>query len=167
MKVSRLWSFLNSKFGLWLLSSVVLTAITYGYTTYCSYLDAEKSKRLLQDKLVYTIQCNLWEFEGTLGHINTFISYSDAFSKNLQKGVPKFNDLKDATLDELLWLLRRDASRQQTHRSYVIQDGIKKIWEIIEPARVPQTLTISQKHDIDEAIRRVYTAYHLSDINKI
>jgi hypothetical protein len=89
---SKVWRLLNSPFGIWCLSSVILASITAGWTLFHTWLLEHKQDKQKRTALAYEIsvrasdflvKCrnsqspnelrwHLWEFQGAQDHLTQF-----------------------------------------------------------------------------------------------
>ena len=148
----RLWRFINSAFGLWLLSSVMLGSLgfLYGYVQ-----DTRRAKRDAQERLSrlrFEIKAHGWEFWGSLESAHDYTTYSVVFREHLQRPKYKLSDFKDATMDQLLWEYRY-LSRISIKKDPV-QAAIEWIWQDIYSMRDKLDLDADKKKWFDDDMKR-------------
>jgi hypothetical protein len=150
----RLWRFVNSAFGLWLLSSVVLGSLgfLYGYVQ-----DTRRTKRDAHERLSrlrFEIKAHGWEFWGSLEspRLHDYTTYSRVFRKHLQRPEYKLLDFRDATMDQLVWEYRH-LSRNST-KADAVQAAIVWIWQDIDSMRSDLQLDAAKKKWFDRNMKR-------------
>jgi len=120
---SKLWEFLNSSFGLFLMSSVALSFITWSYTQWTDSLEKEKvlsvKYAMLSTEISYRVQVldNYFESECTpekLG-VGTFLDIQNIYRANSNyKAI--FAENTDKELHTLIWeisAIQKDNAKQQ------------------------------------------------------
>lgn len=134
-----LWTFLNSSFGIFLLSSVVLGSLSFGYTAWRQSIDKRRQMEQLDLEIALRIQamekmCTSKENVrySNLVNINKVMGGETEVSLNVRK--PIFNEFEHKGLTTLMWQL------------YLLVDGGQK--KEIKDA-------IHQANDITEKIRQV------------
>jgi hypothetical protein len=153
-----LWGFVNSSFGLWLLSSVMLGSLgfLYGYVQDTRHTRRDAQERL--SRLRSEITAHGWEFLGSLESAHDYTTYSNVFSEHLQRPKYKFSDFKDATMDQLLWEYRK-LSRNPI-KAQRVQDAIEWIWQDIHSMRGEVRLDDDKKywfdHDMDTSLQELF-----------
>ena len=142
-----LWGFVNSAFGLWLLSSVMLGSLgfLYGYVQDTRHTRRDAQERL--SRLRFEITAHGWEFLGSLESAHDYTTYSVVFSEHLQRPKYKLSDFKDATMDQLLWEYRQ-LSRNPIKADNV-QHAIEWIWQDIYSMRGEVRLDVDKEKWFD------------------
>ncbi len=157
-RTGSLWGFVNSSFGLWLLSSVMLGSLgfLYGYVQDTRHTKRDAQERL--SRLRFEITAHGWEFLGSLESAHDFTTYSVAFSEHLQRPKYKLAGFKDATMDQLLWEYRQ-LSRNSI-KANSVQTAIEWIWQDIYSMRGEVHLDADKKywfdHDIDACMQALF-----------
>jgi hypothetical protein len=148
----RLWRFVNSSFGLWLLSSVMLGSLgfLYGYVQDTRHTKRDAQERL--SRLRFEIKHHGWEFLGSLESAHDYTAYSVVFYEHLQRPKYKLSDFKDATMDQLLWE-RRHLSRISI-KADPVQAAIEWIWQDIYSMRSELHLDADKKSWFDQDMER-------------
>jgi len=72
---NKLWSFLNSNFGIWLLSSVVLGLITWGYTKISNSIIENSKNKTEIIKHIYEVNSRLDTYIKTMSNPNLILDY--------------------------------------------------------------------------------------------
>ena len=154
----RLWGFVNSSFGLWLLSSVVLGALAflYGYVQDIRHAKREAAERVA--RLKFEIKSHGWDFFHSIEFARDYVAYSAAFSEYLQRPKNKLADFKDATMDQLLWEYGHFSGNPSNAVS--VERAIDWIWQDIYSIRTSGQLDSDTKHwldrDIDESLKELF-----------
>ena len=143
-----LWRFVNSSFGLWMLSSVVLSffGFSYGYIQ-----DQRRTKRDAQErisKLRFEIAAHGLDFLNSLQLAHNYTEYSNVFVDHLQRPKYKLSEFKDATLDQLVWEYRHLANDPKKADS--VQVAIDWIWADVDSMREQLTLGSDVKQWFDK-----------------
>jgi len=149
---NRVWTFLNSAFGLWLLSSVFLAVITWAWTTILEKRTTEKKNAATLVQLRVELDRDFWEFSGAFAPAWDFTRYSKAFALYLQRPNYHFSDFKDKTVDDLLWIMGTIPPEANTKDAQKLQSSIEKIWKLIEPFELTISLSPDQKDQLDTRI---------------
>lgn len=143
-----LWRFVNSSFGLWLLSSVVLSFLgfSYGYVQ-----DQRRTKRDAQErisKLQYEIAAHGSDFLNSLQFAQNYTDYSNQFVEHLQRPKYKLSEFKDATMDQLVWEYKQLANDRKKANS--VQGAINWIWADVDSMNQQLTLGSDVKQWFDK-----------------
>src|SRR5262245_6730919 len=81
----RAGPFLNSAFGLWFLSSVILAVTTWVWTTIHEQRATERKNAATLVQLKAELDRDFWEFSGELPPAQDFTGYSKALALYLQR----------------------------------------------------------------------------------
>lgn len=177
---NRFWKFVNSPFALWLFSSVVLTAITAGFTAYFTYRKAEDERAQTIRKLTTEASYRIQRFESYMtilydgyatrppkaGDMNDTVpgSQVDAFYQSVlqidKQGV--FKELSDRTLRSILWeieSLQKGNQKQYTHTAF---DGAQALQDFVEKFEDESVKDGKVSHDSQRS-----RAYFVEDLTKI
>jgi len=125
---SKLWTFLNSGFGLWFLSSIVLGFVVWAYQRYTQYEIQRKYNEQLLAKVKYEIYMDAWEYVSAAEHSHNYGEYSAKFATNLQRPLARLQLFKDATVDELMWDLSYIPPKSNSDMAHGISNTIASIW---------------------------------------
>jgi hypothetical protein len=107
-KKSKTWEFMNSSFGIWLLSSVALGLITWGYTQISQSLAADKKNQAEIQKYDVEIPARINNYKVLLSHLKQNGDYYNANDEFLLGGkyfvLPEFRDksIKSLLLEQSL-----------------------------------------------------------------
>jgi hypothetical protein len=126
----RVWDFLNSNFGIWLLSTVVVGIGSYLVTTLIQ--DQANRTQTLQ-----TLYCLKWEIrtdahdaETAFGNADTRTKYYNAFNE-LQYPKEKLLDYPTATMDRYAYELELLGSRDDKTAGENVAAGMDSIWKAL------------------------------------
>jgi len=160
VKENPVWSFVNSSFGIWFLSTIVLSS---GLWLFQRGEEKEKERqRLYRTKA--ELMHNFYTFDDAINTAWDFTSYSSLYGYYLQRPKYEFLEFKDMTMKEVLWRLGEIPPEQNVKDARAQNDAISDIWAVIAPLQSFTTITQEQKTRTDEQIRlvlkkRVYPIY--------
>jgi hypothetical protein len=107
---TSLWAFLNSSFGVFLLSSVVLGALSFSYTQWRDYTAHKQAAEQLDLEIALRIQA-MEKMSSSADKIrySNLVNISDVINGNTKVHFyvrkPLFNDSESKSLTTLLWQL--------------------------------------------------------------
>ena len=94
-KKSKTWEFLNSSFGIWLLSSVALGLITWGYTQISQSIAADKKNATEIEKHNIEIAARVSNYKVAVSHLRQngdYYNSNDIILFFAQTTLPEFRD---------------------------------------------------------------------------
>ncbi len=153
---SRFLSFLNSPFGLWVLSSVFLAGLVSGIGWLSATLERHEKNQEMRERLAAEISRDSGEFYGALEKAQDYTSYSTAYAQHLNHFPPHFSQFKDATMDQLVWELHHLPRPSDKKSSQIVVDRIAQVWDAIAALRARTTpLSDAQKKEFDCRLHRL------------
>ena len=152
---NRVWTFLNSAFCLWFLSSVILAVTTWAWTTIHEQRATEKKNAVKLMQLKAELTYDFWEFSGALGPAWNFTDYSKALARSLQRPNYHFSDFKGMTVDELLWIMGNIPPDANGDNAQKLQKSIATIWKAIEKFDKSIRLLPDEKNQLDTEINGI------------
>jgi hypothetical protein len=153
---SKVWNFVNTSFGIWLLSSVGLGLLVWSWTLIQEYRHTKKAEQEQLVKVTYEIYRDYWAFWGYARDCWNYEQYEQAFKKTLLRTEYTLSDFKDSTYNQLTWLMGEippGRNKEHGERLLHIQESIHN--NIIRPLQPLGDLDEMEKRAVDRRIQKV------------
>jgi hypothetical protein len=147
---NKKWEFLNSTFGIWLFSSIVLGLITWGYTTWTDSRKAKEQKKEAINQIDVEITYRILDFETGLAKAQSFGGYASAVyvflsppAQSPQSISDKYSGINTRSLLIQLINLSDEDSKQQIRQALKGVNEISKIFVDHAKIRSDDSLPLS------------------------
>jgi hypothetical protein len=154
---SKIWNFVNTSLGIWLLSSVGLGLLVWSWTLVQEYRHTRKANEEKLVKVNYEIYRDFWDFYGYAHYQSwNYEQYEQAHKKSLQRPEYKLSDFKDNTMEQLLWIMGEIpplANKTRAQGLLRIVESLRK--NVIKPLEKLGDLDAKKKADVDQQIEKV------------
>jgi hypothetical protein len=150
----RVWDFVNTSFGIWLLSSVVLGSLVWSWTLIQEYRHTKKAREELLTKVNYEIYRAFWAYDGLAEQSWNYEQYKYAHKKTLERPDYTLSDFKDATTEQLVWSMGEIppiANKERAQKLLRIVESFRNdIWALKNLGN----LSFQKKKEFDDHIRK-------------
>jgi hypothetical protein len=131
LKIGQVWTFVNSNFGVWLLSTVVVGIGSYLITMFIQNQSTAHQNRETLYCLKFEIKTDADEFEGECKRADTRAKYIAAFNQ-LQYPKEKLLDYRTATMDRYAFEMVDIGTAQDKTDARNVIKGMTEIWGALE-----------------------------------
>src|ERR1700730_12626054 len=149
-----IWKFVNTSFGIWLLSSVVLASILWVWTVSQEARQAKKAEKERFARVNYEVYRDCWAFYGLIENSWNYEQYRDAHKKTLERPDYILSDFKDNTMEQLLWIMGQLPPPDNKDRAEKLLRVVEAFRNDIRALKDRGNFSPEQKKEFDDRIRK-------------
>jgi hypothetical protein len=151
---ASMWNFVNTSFGIWLLSSVGLASIVWGWTLSQESRQAEKADKERFARVNYEVYRDFWAFYGLIENSWNYDQYTEAHRKTLERPEYILSDFKDNTMEQLLWIMGQLPPSDNRARAEKLLRIVEAFRNDIGTLKDYGNLSPAAKKEFDDRIRK-------------
>jgi hypothetical protein len=151
----KLRDFVNTSFGIWLLSSVVLGSFVWSWTLIQEYRHTKKAREELLTKVNYEIYRDFWAYYGLAEQCWNYEQYKYAHKKTLERPDYTLSDFKDATTEQLFWIMGQIPPITNKDRAQKLLHLVESLRNDTKPLQNLGNLSPQKKKEFDDHIRKM------------
>jgi hypothetical protein len=125
---SRLWKFVNTSFGVWFLSAVVLGGLSWLLSERHLAIERHNAVR----RATWEIYSDALQFEAAIASAWSRFAYETAFATKLQRPESRLYEQKTFGLDWLTFQVEDLGSCEEAKAAAAARDAAARIWAILE-----------------------------------